>query len=195
MRNGSPGWYRTSQCLWSSTTEIRGKVTLNDDYADLRRFVEELGVGTLTLQIVYDELLRTSPQTPVNEVKNTLSSFNNLLQIENDRPPPEPLLKASIFPVRLADGTAMLTPATGAEFAIVDREHLAEKFRGRITVLDFSLQEVRHLQYFFEWINLQHRYLSAAVKQFTSISPSDGWTRRISVRDRDLRRKAHALLR
>jgi hypothetical protein len=182
--------------LWSSTTEIKGKVTLNDDYEDLRHFfVDKLGVRTLTLQMVYDELLHTSPHSSIRDVKQALSSLNALLRTEQERPPPETLLDVSIFPVRLADGTAVLRSAARTEFAIIDREHLAEKFRGRIAMLDFSLEEVRRLQYFFDWMNLQHRYLSAAVKQFTSISPRDGCTRPITMPDRDLRRKAHALLR
>jgi hypothetical protein len=145
--------------------------------------------------MVYDELLHTNPHTPIRNVKQALSSFNALLHVEQEHPSPNSLLDLSIFPVRLADGTLVLGSAARTEFAIIDREHLAEKFRGRIAMLDFSLEEVRRLQYFFDWMNLQHRYLSAAVKQFTSISPRDGCTRPITMPDRDLRRKAHALLR
>ncbi|KAK4235362.1 hypothetical protein C8A03DRAFT_36794 [Achaetomium macrosporum] len=195
VKNGQTGWYKTSECLWSSTTTIRGKVTLNDEYEELRDFfVDRLGVRTLTLQMVFDELLRTTPGTPVDEVKHTLWSFNALLQIEPDRPSPKRLLRARIFPVRCGDDAPVLK-STRTDFALIDREHLAEKFWGKINVLDFTLEQVRQLQPFIEWAGLQPRYLSAAVKQITSRPPEGGRTRPISVPERNLKGKAHALLR
>ncbi|KAL2132354.1 hypothetical protein VTI74DRAFT_3925 [Chaetomium olivicolor] len=195
IKNGLSGWYKTSECLWSSTTEIRGRVTLNDDYEDLKDFfVDRLGVSTLTLQMVFDELLRTTPRTPVREVKHMLWAFNSLLQTEPVRPPSKRLLKARIFPVRCGDEAPVLE-STRTDFALIDREHLAEKFRGKINVLDFTLEQVRQLQPFIEWAGLQPRYLSVAIKQITSRPPEGGRTRPISVPDRNLKWKAHALLR
>lgn len=44
------GWYRTFDCLWSSATSIRGKVTLGESYEELEDFfVRGLGVKSLTL--------------------------------------------------------------------------------------------------------------------------------------------------
>ncbi|KAK3941989.1 hypothetical protein QBC46DRAFT_257257 [Diplogelasinospora grovesii] len=193
VKKGQPGWYKTSECLWSSTTEIRGKVTLNDHYGDLKDFfIDTLGVKTLTLQIVYDELLQTSPQTTVDEMKSAIWSLNALLQTEPDRVGPEPLLKACVFPVEYPNGVKALRTAD-TEFAIVDREYLATRFKGRIKLLDYSLEDVRRLKPFFEWANLTHRYLSVSVKNITSVL--DGTRRPVLVPNRDLKRKAHALLR
>ncbi|CAI7652701.1 unnamed protein product [Penicillium pancosmium] len=38
--NSQVGWYNVSECLWSSTTDIQGRVTLNDDYEDLKDLFE-----------------------------------------------------------------------------------------------------------------------------------------------------------
>lgn len=142
--------------------------------------------------MVYDELLQAGPQTTTNHLKGTIWSFNALLQTEPNSLAPEPLLEARIFPVRYPDGlTSRVSGAT--EFAIIDREYLATRFDGRIKLLDYTMAEVRQLKPFIEWTNLQQRYLSASVKEITSVS--GGVTRPISVRNHDLKRKAHPLLR
>jgi hypothetical protein len=168
-------------------------VTLNDHYDELRDFfVDTLGVKTLTLRMVYDELCNVSPQRSVDEIKNIIWSLNALLQTESDRLDPEPLRKAHIFPVRHPDGSVILLSAD-TEFAIVDRDHLAARFRDRIKLLDYTLEEVRRLKPFLQWANLEQRYLSASVKEITSFQ--GGPTRPISMPNRNLNRKAHALLR
>ncbi|KAJ5297272.1 uncharacterized protein N7443_008165 [Penicillium atrosanguineum] len=191
--NGEPGWYKISECLWSSTTDIRGKVTLNDHYEELKDFfIDTLGVNTLTLQMVYDELLETSSESTIEETKNKIWSFNALFRTEGTYADPDPLLEIPLFPVVYPDGTKGLTSAA-TEFAIPDREHLASQFKGMIKMLDFSLEEVRRLKEFFEWTNLTHRYLSASIKELTSFSGDT--TQLISAPHRDLKRKAHAILR
>lgn len=193
MKGGRCSWHKAHECLWSSTTEIQGKVTLNDNYEELRDFfVDTLGVKTLNLQMVYDELLHTSRQMTINEVKSTIWSFNALLQTEQDRLDPRPLLEARVFPVKFPDGTKALT-STGTAFAIADRDYLDSLFKDRIRVLDYSLPEVRLLKPFFEWAGLTSRFLSACVKEITSVA--DGRRRPISLPNRDLKPKAHALLR
>lgn len=190
---GGTRWYRSSECLWSSSTEIRGKVTLNDHYDNLRDFfVDILGVKTLTLRMVYDEILETSTTATVSESKYKIWSLNALLQTDPDRVDPKPLLNACIFPVVYPDGTKALRSAN-TEFAIADRDYLYTWFKSRITMLDYSMVEVRHLKAFFEWANLTHRYLSVSVKEFTSVS---GETKLLcSVPNRDLKQKAHSFLR
>jgi hypothetical protein len=118
--NGEPGWYKISECLWSSTTDIRGKVTLNDHYEDLKDFfIDTLGVNTLTFQMVYDELLETSSESTINETKSKIWSLNALLQTEGDDFDPDLLLEKSVFPVVYPDGMKRLTSAA-MEFAIPD---------------------------------------------------------------------------
>ncbi|EEY19489.1 conserved hypothetical protein [Verticillium alfalfae VaMs.102] len=193
VKDGQAGWYKTSDCLWSSTTDISGKVTLNDDYEDLRElFVENLGVKTLTLQMVYDELLQTDAQASIDDVKATLWSLNALLQTEKELPDPVPLHRIPIFPVKYASGNLTLR-TIGAGFAIVDNESLADKFRSRIKLLDFSREEVLRLKPFIRWVGLANNYLSAAVRESTSVAEAD--SRPVSTPIHDIKRKAHAISR
>ncbi|KAJ5721350.1 uncharacterized protein N7483_009284 [Penicillium malachiteum] len=187
------GWYKSSECLWSSTTEIRGKVALNDHYNELEEFfLHTLGVQTLTLQMAYDDLLAICSEATREEIISKLWCLNALLLMDDTYVDPKPLLRKPIFPVVFPDGSNALC-STDTEFAIGDREYLASRFRGKIKILEFTQEEVRSLKPFFDWTNLSHRYLSASLKPLTSIS---GKTTPFNPSPmRDLTRKAHALLR
>jgi hypothetical protein len=195
VNKGEPGWYKSSRCLWS-TTEIRGKVTLNGHYEDLERFfIEGIGVQMLTLQMVYDDLLQAGPQASYSEIKDKIWSLNALLQTESESESshvdPDSLMLAYVLPIINTDGTTSLV-TSGAEFAIADQDYLAVHFLGRIKLLHYSLEDVGHLSVFLKWANLTHRYLSTAVRKFT---PVPGETRPlIPRRDQDLKRKAHGLV-
>ncbi|KAJ5716961.1 hypothetical protein N7488_002607 [Penicillium malachiteum] len=162
------GWYKSSECLWSSTTEIRGKVTLNDQYEDLEEFsLDTLEVQTITLQMAYDDLLEAGSDATMEGIISNLWSLNALLLTDDTYVDPKPLIQ--------------------------DREHLASGFRGKIKILDFTQDEVRSLKAFFDWANLSHRYLSASSKSLTSTS---GDTTPFSPSPmRDLTQKAHSILR
>jgi len=187
------GWYSTPECLWSSATGIRGKVTLNDQYESLKKFfVDILGVNTLTAQMVCDELLKSDPNTNPGDVKAMIWSLNSLLQSHPDDIDPAPLLKARIFPTRHANDSVILSSAA-TDFAIGDREYLTTRFQPKARLLDYSLEEVHQLRPFFDWTHLGNRYLSAASKEITSVSEETECP--IAMLDRDLKRKAYALLR
>ncbi|KAF5532469.1 hypothetical protein FMEXI_12426 [Fusarium mexicanum] len=142
-QDDGPKWYKTSDCLWSSTAPIRGKVTLDEIYEDLKElFVAKLGVKSLTMQMVYDEL-RQSPESSVEDIKVALFSFNDFLQIEDGNWDPEPIRAAKVFPVVYPDGTTALR-SMDVGFAIADRGNLRSKFSDQIALLDFELEDVRH---------------------------------------------------
>jgi len=219
LKDGNPGWYKISECFWSTTTEIRGKVALNGQYDELEGFfIDTLGVKRLTLQMVYDDLfVQPSPQRTVEDVKSIIWSLNALLQTETGVLDHRRLLRASVFPIRSpnrgsprrtrlrprisAGGSSSEFEGNGGsflgsadtDFAIADREYLFTRFSDQIKLLDYTLEEIRILRPFLEWANLEDRYLSRCVKETTSVS--GGESRPITAPNRDLKRKAHALLR
>ncbi|KAJ5511786.1 hypothetical protein N7453_003889 [Penicillium expansum] len=191
--NSHNGWYKSSECLWSSTTEIRGRVTLNDDYDELKEFfIDTLGVQTLTLQMAYDDLLEAGSEARMDDIISKIWCLNALLPTDETYVDPRPLLQKPIFPVLYPDGSKALR-STDTRFAIADREYLASRFRGKIKMLDFTQEEVRSLKVFFDWANLSHCYLSASVRELTSIS---GDTTPFNPSPmRNLKLKAYAILR
>jgi hypothetical protein len=168
-------------------------VTLNDHYEELEAlFIETLGVQTLTLRMLHNELLQAKPHNTVAELKIMIWSFNALLQTDKTSLDPELLLKAKVFPVRHPNGDTALSSAR-TDFAIGDREYLVARFEGKIKILDYTVEEVRHLKPFLEWTKLTTRLLSVTVQESSTVSP--GVQQSIGAPKRDLKRKAYALLR
>ncbi|KAF5556260.1 hypothetical protein FNAPI_5783 [Fusarium napiforme] len=191
-QDDEPQWYKTSDCLWSSTAPIRGKVTLDEAYEDLKAFfVSKLGVKSLTMQMVYDEL-RQSPESSVEDIKVALFSFNDFLQTEHGNWDPDPIKTAKIFPVVYPDGTTALR-SMDVDFAIADRDNLRSKFSDQIALLDFDLEDVHRLRPLFTWLKIQERYLSKCVIETTAIS--DDSRMPISSPRRDLGLKAYQICR
>ncbi|KAH8124644.1 hypothetical protein LI328DRAFT_166990 [Trichoderma asperelloides] len=179
-------WCKISDCLWSSPIEI------HSDYEDLEDFfVGMLGVTSITVQMLYDELKQPSSQRDINDVKVAILSLSSLLQTSTVPLDPQPILDNAIFPVRSCNGEVALRSAK-VDFAIPDRDYLSDMFKEKIAMLDLDLENIHRLKPFFEWTKLQGRYLSSCVVEGTSVSEKG---RPISAKHRDLKRKAYYFLR
>jgi hypothetical protein len=180
--------------LWSSATAILGKLVLEDVYSRLKGFfVDILGVTTMTARMVYDKLRAQHDESfSISEAKETLSVFNSLLVTGSTNFDPAPIRQNRVFPVRFPGGDIRLCRGTDA-FSLLDRKLLGEAFVHVANFLDFDLQELRILQPFIRWTGLGDRYLSASVKEITSADQES--TRPMSCPHREIKTKAHALLR
>lgn len=191
-----PEWHTLEYCIWSSASSIWNKTNLATPYPTLEAFfVGALGVQKLNLSMVYDELLRWSPeQTTVEDVKEQLWSFNSLLGTDTLPPNQTPLrlLKKSTLPIRYPDGQVYLR-AADIEFAIIDHKALGDKFGHKVKTLDFNDREVRSLKPFLKWAGLEDRYISRTVKETATL----GSDVKVPVCERryDISKKAHGLLR
>ncbi|KAK3367905.1 hypothetical protein B0H63DRAFT_489977 [Podospora didyma] len=189
---GNSSWYTTTKCLWSGVTQIRGMLTLNELYANLKDFfVQTLKVQKMTGKIVYDKL-SSGLDMSVQEARETLFAFSSFLQNEGHELDPRPVLAKPVFPVKLPSGPIQLLKGTD-EFSLVDRKTLGDDFAGKAKLLHFSMEEIREFQPFIEWARLGHRYLSKSVKEISSVDVDS--TRPITFPARDVKRKAYALLR
>ncbi|VUC26126.1 unnamed protein product [Clonostachys rosea] len=192
--HGVAGWHRSSDCLWSSTSEIRGKVTLNDDYSNLESFfTETLGVQSLTLEMMYDELRHSNGQKSIDDIKNDIWSLNALLQTDQTHIDPVPLLRANVFPVKYPGGSPVLR-SIDTVFVVGDDRRLRARLESRVNLLDYDFKEIRRLKPFIYWAKLDKRYLSQSVREFTRVSPS-AMSRPITEDKYDISRKAYAILR
>ncbi|KAI8635259.1 hypothetical protein F5Y19DRAFT_5509 [Xylariaceae sp. FL1651] len=188
-------WYKPSQCVWSKSARLRGRVSLDEEYEKLEGlFTRVLGVKQVDLQMAIDELIHTAsrPSISVPEVKESIWTVNSLLVNETNPPSPLDTLESSIFPIRYPSGGVTCGPVK-TEFFIVDREQIKESFASKVKLLDFSLKEVAQLRPLLYWLGLQDRYLSCCTKEVTSF-PGQGATL-ISTPSLQIRHKAHAFLR
>lgn len=189
-------WYTAGECLWSSATQIRGRVALNDLYPDLEDFfVSFLGVQELTLDMAYDELKEMAARVPspsITAVKETIWALNSLLVSADEFPDEEPIFIGKVFPVKYPNGSIKLQTGR-TQFAITDRKTLGDIFGPRAKILDFSLDEVRRLRPFLSWLGLETRYLSTMVREISTVA--GGRMDRLQYPDRDIRQKADGLYR
>lgn len=187
-------WYRASSCIWSSAGQITGRVTISNGYPDLEDFfVNSLGIEVTNLNMLMHEFKTLAERhASIDAFKDNIWNFNSLLLDEEDPPSPETLFDLQILPILLPNGTTQLqTPSD--HFNIVDRQKLGEAFKGKAALLDFTLQEVWKLSPFFQWLEIEDRYLSNAVKEVSTFG--GGNERVISAPHRDVRSKALPLFR
>ncbi|KAM0415352.1 hypothetical protein ACHAPD_006548 [Fusarium lateritium] len=189
-------WYTVSECLWSSATQIRGRVALNDLYPDLEDFfVNFLGVQELTLSMAYDELKEMGnriPCPPIAAVKDTIWALNSLLGTADRLPDERPVFKGAVFPVKYPNGSVKLQSGR-TDFAIVDRKALGDIFGTRAKTLDFTLDEVRRLQPFLSWLNMGSRYLSTSVREISTVAGEH--MSKLQSPNREINQKANGLYR
>ncbi|KAJ4267510.1 hypothetical protein NW762_003617 [Fusarium torreyae] len=189
-------WYTASECLWSSATQIRGRVALNDLYPDLEDFfVSFLGVQELTLDMAYDELKEMGARVPppsVTAVKETIWALSSLLGSEDDLPDEEPIFLGTVFPVKYPNGSVKLQSGR-TQFAIADRKALRDIFSLQAKMLDFTLDEVRRLRPFLSWLGMEGRYISTAVREISTVT--GGRMDKLQYPDREIRQKAEGLYR
>lgn len=177
----SGSWHTTRTCLWSSATDIDGRASLSQTYQELERFfVQILGVETLTLQMVYDQLkqLGESRTSSVLQVKKAWSAFNSLLPRADKRLDPTPLLKSCLFPVKYPDGHVELC-STSSSFAIIDRKSHGQLFSGKAQLLDYTFDEFHQFHQTLEWAGLNTRYLSVCVKEVSAVVEALGHPSRL----------------
>ncbi|KAI0157391.1 hypothetical protein GGR57DRAFT_510975 [Xylariaceae sp. FL1272] len=192
--DGQTSWYKPSQCVWSKSARLRGRVSLDEEYEKLERlFTRILGVKQVDLQMAIDELKNTAgrPSSSVPEMKESIWTVNSLLANETSPPSPSGIMDSSIFPIRYPSGTVTCGPVD-TEFFIVDRDPLKEVFQSKVKLLDFSLKEVAVLSPFLDWLGLRDRYLHYCTKEVTSFSGHGATI--ISDPSLQIRYKAHAFL-
>lgn len=192
-------WHLSTTCLWSSGAQLYGKVSISNQYPGMERFFTDfLGVQVLTLEMACEELKMIAEKTPipsVAKIKETIMAINTLLQgstVLEQTELRQTILESRILPIKYPDGTIELQ-SPQAKFAIVDRKYLGDLFSDGVNVLYFSLEEVRKLKCFIEWLNLDSCYLSVLVSESSAVTGDE--KTRLRHPDRDIRNKAHELYR
>jgi hypothetical protein len=117
----------------------------------------------LRMHILALRELNSRGQASPAEVKEAIKRISAMNPTESDV---SDLSMANIFSVRLAAGHLQWTNSLG-DFAITDRKEYEEAFRSRISILDFTREEVRTCESFFVALGLQRKFLSQLVTEET----------------------------
>ena len=191
-------WYKAGQCVWSSEGTSLGKPYLEPIYPTVvELFVDYFGVPKLSFKLAYQQLIEIGQKVSddMSDIKNLLCSLAELLRVDSNEAKPsfgDEARLCKVFPVLLPDGRLQALSANDT-FAILDRQHYADKLKGKIKLLDFSLEEVRRLEPFIQWAGLTNRYLSRLVVEQTIVE--DEICNEDKQLTRDLLSKANAFVR
>ncbi|MCJ1398278.1 hypothetical protein MMC11_001475, partial [Xylographa trunciseda] len=161
-------WFSPSACVWAGLqAEIPGKVPIASDFHSKKTFfTKALKVPEPSVEMYITALesqAKNQPKASKIQETMTLISCLGVTATEVSR-----LLETKIFPVRLEDGQRCFTMAS-FEFAIIDKLLHRNAFQGKISSLDFSLEEIRDTRKFLFACGLESRLTSTLVEEVTNV--------------------------
>ncbi len=118
-------------------------------------------IGNATASTLVDEIifLTKYPGLPIKPLFLALPKYFNALKFpDGDR-----LRMVTCLPVRNRDGEVSRKSSLD-RFFIPDQQSLVDNFRDSVPLLDFSVDEVRHLKPLFESLQIMDKSLRACVK-------------------------------
>ncbi|KAL3421238.1 ino80 chromatin remodeling complex protein [Phlyctema vagabunda] len=155
-------WVPPSKCLWDSPVPIDGKSIIHESYpTELKSFfLERLQISPASLSTLVEELITIAAQHPsVQRIKQLIWAINGMKPRPDDL---DILSTCNFLPVRVSQpGVAQRIEFRTCknDFAIVDRIKLAGIFEGKVDFLDFTLEEILHLEPFLGSLDLGESFV------------------------------------
>jgi hypothetical protein len=187
----SQSWHSPESCIWAEERiQLPNKISLATEYKSLKTFFTRvLGVQEPNLEMHIQALTLKASQNPkqkeiVQEMMN-ICAFNPKADYVREK-----LADCKCFPVKNPNNQIQWRSAAGS-FAIFDRQDYGKLFSGKISMLDFSREDVHSTEPILLALGLGGRYLSRAVSESTQVQDGN----LDSQLTNDLRRKAYAICR
>ena len=166
-------WRRPSQCVWvDSSVKIPGKASVADSFPTMKAFfTRDLEISEPTVEM-YIQSLRAGAKekASVTQTKDTMALICRLGIGKTDL---SSLLEECFLPVKLASGASRSVAAVSkgkvADFAIVDNIVHWNAFKGKLTTLDFSLEEIRDTRPLLLALGLENLFTSKSVREITDV--------------------------
>ncbi len=167
-------WRPPSQCVWvESSVKIPWKDSIADAYPLKKAFFTTvLKISEPTVEMYIDSLKAEAKRKApaAQKIKETMALICGLGVGETNL---SSLIKAKVLPVKLANGVASFASASPkddfVDFAIVQYIIHWDAFKGKIVVLDFSLEEIRDTKPLLLAMGLEERFSSKLVKEVTDV--------------------------
>jgi hypothetical protein len=159
------------------TIEIGNHVPIAAMYPGLKDFfVNVLGVSTVTDVFMMKQLAAAAdnPFKKVDEIKRLMLSASELLNVNSQSSQfgtsMEILQQSKYLPCKSPSGH--MFRSLKETFFIVDNKYYAEKFSGKLVMLDFTYEQLIFLHELFRILRLDDRYLARHVRRETSAETS-----------------------
>jgi hypothetical protein len=159
------------------TIEIGNHVPIAAMYPELEEFfVNVLGVSTVTDVFMMKQLAAAAakPSKDADEIKRLMLSASELLNVNSQSSQfgtsMETLRQSKYLPCKSPSGH--MFRSLEETFFIVDNKYYAEKFSGKLVLLDFTYEQLIFLHELFRILRLDDRYLARHVRHETSAETS-----------------------
>ncbi|KAF1811695.1 hypothetical protein P152DRAFT_418319 [Eremomyces bilateralis CBS 781.70] len=176
--SNSNKWLKSSSCIWHMTIEIGNHVPIAAMYPKLKEFfVNVLGVSTVTDVFMMKQLAAVAAKSFKNpdEIKRLMLSASELLDVSSQSSQfgtsIEILQQSKYLPCKSPSGQDMFR-SMEETFFIADNKYYAEKFSGKLVMLDFAYEHLIFLHELFRILRLDDRYLARHVRRETSAETS-----------------------
>ena len=183
-------WCPPSQCVWvDSNVKIPGKASIADAYPSLETFFTEvLNISKPTVEMYIDSMkAEAKGKASAARIKETMRLICSLGVGEHDF---SSLEEAKVIPIKLANGVGGFASAS-SEFVIVENAIHRDAFKGKIVLLDFSLEEIRDTRPLLLAMGLKEQFSSKLVKEVTNVNGGS----QDHEMTRNLRTKSQAIVR
>ena len=188
-------WYPPSQCVWvEPNVRIPGKASIADAYPRLGTFFTTvLSIPKPTIEMYVESMISEAKgNVSAARIKETMRLICALGVRETDF---SSLIEAKVLPIKFANGAGGFASASSkekcADFAIVDNNIHWDAFKGKVVVLDFSLEEIRDTRPLLLAMGLEERFSSRLVNEITDVK-GGFYDREMS---KNLRIKSQAIVR
>lgn len=166
-------WWPPSQCVWvESSVRIPGKASIADAYPLLKPFFTTvLKVSEPTVEMYVDSLeAEAKGKASAAQMKETMALICGLGVGDIDL---SSLVEAKVLPIKLANGVNSFASASSkddfVDFAIMENIIHRDTFKGKIVVLDLSLEEIRDTRPLLLAMGLERRFSSKLVREVTDV--------------------------
>lgn len=193
-------WVRLKDCVWKSPSCIQSKFALSSHYSSLHGFFNlNLQVKNATLSLLVDDIIRmTRSKVNLNHIdilKAMVLGMQGFLKKKAEQNTDTQLLRlqeTAYLPVHESALKTTLLTSSRDKFFIPDRKELLEAFGDDLPILDFTVDEVRHMKPLLENLGMSGKFLSHCVEEAYDLK---GAKKVDDVATRSLRTKNHALYR
>ncbi len=163
-------WHPPSSCIWADDqVQIPEKAPIKTPYRSLIRFFcDLLDVPKPDIEMHIQGLIKLAEsRRPLLEskIKQMIMLISSIDPSADDV---AELQGANIFLVATTNGQKTFTNCSGG-FAIVDRIEYGSAFAGKISMLDYSIEEVNDCKSVFYSLGMRKKYLSELVDETTSV--------------------------
>lgn len=157
-------WVPLQDCVWDAPSCLKSLHRLANRYQDCRKlFCEILQIGNSTSEQIVNELETLPLSAPIPDRKELLLQLNEHIERSRLQPFVPQFRNKVIVPVA-RDDVIRIESYDSSEWYLADWKSLRDSFRGKIWLLEFTVEEVRKSSALINAMCWENKLLSTVVR-------------------------------